>query len=127
VRAHGLEAAPELIAAGDFSDLSGYQAAQLLAALPERPTAIFVANDAMAVAALGALREAGLNVPSDVAVVGFDDIPMARYVTPPLTTVRTPLARLAACAVDVLLNVSVPPVRLALSTELVVRASCGTA
>lgn len=127
VAAHGLDPDEALTVPGDFSDLSGYRAAQALAALPARPTAVFAANDAMAVAALSAFREAGLSVPGDVAVVGFDDIPMARYVTPPLTTVRTPLARLATCAVDVLLNEAVPPVRMALSTELVVRASCGAA
>jgi LacI family transcriptional regulator len=127
VRAHGLDADAALVVSGDFSDTSGYRAGQHLATMANRPTAVFAANDAMAVAALGAFREAGLSVPGDVAVVGFDDIPMARYVTPPLTTVRTPIARLATCAVDVLLNDAVPPMRMALSTELVVRASCGTA
>ncbi len=127
VREAGLDLDDALTVAGDFSDLSGYHAARHLAALPARPTAVFAANDAMAVAALSAFREAGLAVPNDVAVVGFDDIPMARYVTPPLTTVRTPLARMAQCAVDVLLNDAVPVMRMALSTELVVRASCGAA
>ena len=69
-----------------------------------RPTAIFAANDAMAIGTLRALREARVRVPEDVALAGFDDIPLARYLTPPLTTVRVEIAEMGRRAVDYLVN-----------------------
>jgi LacI family transcriptional regulator len=93
---------------------------------------IFAANDAMAVGTLSALREAGLAVPGDVAVVGFDDIPVARFLNPPLTSVRVGIAALGERAASVLLTAlaerSPPgrPARRALfPAELVIRGSCG--
>jgi LacI family transcriptional regulator len=83
-----IRAARQLEIAADFTQGSGFEACQTLLAREPRPTAIFAANDAMAIGALAALFEAGLRVPVDVSVAGFDDIPMARYVQPPLTTVR---------------------------------------
>ena len=92
--------------------------------------AIFVANDHMAVGVMGALQEAGMRVPDDVALAGFDDIPMARYLTPALTTVHVDMLQMGERAVELLLD----PERSAahregrhdvLSTRLVVRASCG--
>src|SRR5205823_6326081 len=81
----------------------GFDAARrLVAAYPKpatRPTAIFAANDATAIGAISALREAALQVPDDVAVVGFDDIPMARYVSPRLTSVHVAIPELGARAV----------------------------
>ncbi len=73
---------------GDFTEESGYRGAKAFLALNERPDGIFAANDMMAVGCLLALREAGVRVPEDVAVVGFDDIPIARFTSPPLTTLR---------------------------------------
>lgn len=73
---------------GDFTEDSGYRGAKAFLALDERPDGIFAANDMMAVGCLLALREAGVKVPEDVAVVGFDDIPIARFTSPPLTTLR---------------------------------------
>jgi len=73
---------------GDFTEESGYRGAKALLAGNERPDGIFAANDMMAVGCLLALREAGLKVPEDVAVIGFDDIPIARFTSPPLTTLR---------------------------------------
>jgi LacI family transcriptional regulator len=73
---------------GDFTEESGYRGAKLLLAQDEHPDAIFAANDMMAVGCLLALREAGLKVPEDIAVIGFDDIPIARFTSPPLTTLR---------------------------------------
>ena len=129
--AHGLDTDEALIAPGDFSDASGFAAMHRLLALDAPPTAVFAANDAMALGALGALREAGRAVPGDVSVVGFDDIPMARYVTPPLTTVRAPLGQLARTAVARLLSPVVTgdgdTSAVVLPTELVVRASSGPA
>jgi LacI family transcriptional regulator len=118
------------IVPGEFTEASGFRAAQQILAQPMRPTAIFAANDSMAVGVLSALREAGVGVPEDVAVVGFDDIPIAEYVSPPLTTVRVAVASLGARAVEKLFhsidtnndnehNSEVLP------TELIVRRSCG--
>jgi LacI family transcriptional regulator len=79
--------APDIVGGAEFSEQGGRRAAAALIERAERPTAIFAANDLMAIGALGALREHGLTVPDDVAVVGFDDIFVARLVTPSLTTV----------------------------------------
>jgi LacI family transcriptional regulator len=99
--------------------------------LLRRPDAVFVASDMMAIGAMRAMREAGLRVPEDVAVVGFDDLPQSARTEPPLTTVRQPTYRLGATTVDSLLDlIEYPdssPRRIVLPTELVVRASCGSA
>jgi LacI family transcriptional regulator len=102
---HGLAADPALHFAGDFREGSGFRAGQALASMAanDRPTAVFAANDAMAIGCLAALREAGLSVPHDVAVAGFDDIPIARYLTPGLTSVRVAIAELGTRAVQRLL------------------------
>jgi len=126
----GLEAAPELEATGDFTEASGYDAARALLALPHRPTAIFAANDSMAVGALSALREAGVEVPRDVAVAGFDDIPIARYMSPPLTSVHVPIHGLGDRATRRLFEAVASKNRHdrqveTVPTTLVVRASCG--
>ena len=115
---------------GDFTEPSGYQGAQALMRLSPRPTAVFVANDVMAVGVLGALRDAGLRVPRDVAVVGFDDIGLARHLTPPLTTVRVDAYQMGERALQRLLRRDrgePAPARSheVLPTWLVVRASCG--
>ncbi len=118
-----------LIAEGDFTEADGYRAMQQL--MMRRPDALFAASDMMAIGAMRALREAGLRVPEDVAVVGFDDLPQSARTEPPLTTVRQPTYRLGTTAVDSLLDlIEYPdssPRRIVLPTELVVRASCGSA
>jgi LacI family transcriptional regulator len=118
----------EFVMAGDFSEGSGVKAAQRLLQMDERPDAIFAANDMMALGCLRALAETGVRIPEDVAVVGFDDIPLARYVTPALTTVRVPMAALGARALDGLAEaISTDSDRAStetLTTELVVRDSC---
>jgi DNA-binding LacI/PurR family transcriptional regulator len=117
-----------LIAAGDFTEIGGYMAAQRL--LPLAPDAIFVARDSMAIGALRALREVGYRVPEDVAVVGFDDLPIAARANPPLTTVRQPVQRTGQVAADTLIEMieerTTQPRRIILPTELVLRASCGS-
>jgi LacI family transcriptional regulator len=129
LRDRGLVSDPLLIVEGDFTEAGGYRAMQQLLAC--QPDAIFAGSDIMAIGAMRALREAGLRVPEDVAVVGFDDVPQAARVEPPLTTVRQPIHRLGATTVDSLLDlISYPdstPRRIVLPTELVVRASCGSA
>jgi len=118
-----------LIVEGDYTEPSGGVAVHQL--LPAEPTAIFAASDIMAIGVLKALREAGLRVPQDISLVGFDDIPTASAVEPALTTVRQPIERIGSVAVEVLLSVledtpSENPTthRLVLPTELVIRASC---
>jgi LacI family transcriptional regulator len=130
LRAAGIEPRPEWEQAGDFTDAAGHAAAVALLRLAPRPTAILAANDAMAVGALSAVREAGLRVPEDVAVVGFDDVPIARYVQPPLTTVRVNIGELGARAAGTLLQALADgdahrPRHVVLPTTLVVRDSCG--
>ena len=88
---------------GDFTEESGYHGAKTLLALDERPDGIFAANDMMAVGCLLALREAGVNVPVDVAVVGFDDIPIARFTSPPLTTLRVGIFDLGRRGLEMLM------------------------
>lgn len=96
---HGLEPSPSREAAGDFTESGGQVAAHRLLAGRPSPTAVFAANDSMAIGALCAVREAALRVPDDVALAGFDDIPIARYVSPPLSSVHVPIRALGAAAV----------------------------
>lgn len=114
---------------GDFSEDAGRVAAEKILALDVQPTAIFAANDAMAVGAMAALRDAGVNVPGTIAIAGFDDIPIARYVTPPLTTVNVAIAELGRRAFELLERRMHDPAHDAqnevLPTNLVIRASCG--
>jgi LacI family transcriptional regulator len=118
------------IVSGDFRPLSGETATIYLLKLPEPPTAIFVCNDLMALGALRALRNAGLSVPKDISILGFDDIDLADEITPPLTTVAQPIAELATSAVEILIfriQESMPRSdrqRKVLNGWLVIRESC---
>ncbi|ALB72510.1 ribose operon transcriptional repressor RbsR [Cronobacter muytjensii] len=89
---------------GDFEFAGGLRAMQSLLALPEPPQAVFMGNDAMAVGAYQALYQAGLRIPQDIALVGYDDIELARYMTPPLTTIHQPKDELGELAIDVLIH-----------------------
>jgi LacI family transcriptional regulator len=113
---------------GDFTEASGYRAGEQLLRLTPRPTAVFAANDAMALGVMGALRERRMRVPEDISVVGFDDIPVARYVHPTLTSVHVPIAEMGQRAASILigaLTTALPAeARLErLATRLVVRGS----
>lgn len=125
----GLSADPALIAFGDFSPESGYRATSDLLAQSPCPTAIFAFNDRMAMGAMRRLRDAGLAVPDDIAVIGFDDIPAAALADPPLTTVRQPAQQMGASAARLLFERieqnATGPTETVLPTELVIRASCG--
>jgi LacI family transcriptional regulator len=127
--AQGVPMDVALMVSGDFTEQSGYLAARRLLAL--KPTALFAASDVMARGAVRALNEAGLNVPRDVAVVGFDDLPPATVTHPLLTTVRQPIRRMGARAIqtllDVIANGAEPPRRFVFETELIIRESCGAA
>lgn len=105
---------------------SGYNCTARLLELDEMPSAIFLANDMMAIGAINAIQEKGLRVPEDISVVGFDDVPLASYLTPPLTTVRQPTFHkgvfAASALIDWLETLEKPRSRI-LDVELVVRAS----
>lgn len=88
----------------DFEFGGGFDAMQALLAMKERPQAVFIGNDAMAVGAYQALYQAGLKIPQDMAIVGYDDIELARYMTPPLTTIHQPKDELGELAIDVLIH-----------------------
>ncbi len=112
---------------GDFSEKSGHAAGLAIAAMAKRPEAVFAANDMMALGCLRALRDAGLHVPRDVALAGFDDIPIARFIAPGLTTMRVNISELGGRAARALIagltgtkNAATHQV---LAPELVVRAS----
>jgi len=126
----GLGPAPELEVQGDFREPSGYDAVARLLARPVRPSAVFVGNDHMAIGVMSALRESGLVVPDDLAVAGFDDISMARFTSPSLTTVRVNTSLLGERAVELLLRAkrsANPAVKQheVLPTSLAIRSSCG--
>ena len=122
---------PVITLSGDFSEESGYRAGQQMLAMRPRPDAVFAANDMMAIGCMAALREAGIGVPEEIAVCGFDDVPMARYVTPPLTTIQVHIAELGGQAMELLGEQIDNPGSVAAGTrrhvraELVVRASSG--
>jgi LacI family transcriptional regulator len=88
---------------GDFGEESGQAAGEAILRLLRRPTAIFAANDSMAIGVLFALRRAGFRVPEEMAVAGFDDIPIARFASPPLSTVRLDIRTLGERALARLL------------------------
>lgn len=114
---------------GTFTESSGHEAGQAILALRSRPSAVFAANDSMAIGALSAFREAGLRVPEDIALVGFDDIPIARFLSPQLTTVRVEIAELGRRAVAHIVGSlngeDGAKKRDVIKTALVVRESCG--
>jgi DNA-binding LacI/PurR family transcriptional regulator len=117
-----------LIQYADFDPQSGFDCMQSLLASEKKFTAVFVASDNVAMGAKSALRAAGLRIPDDISIIGFDDIPWAQYSDPPLTTIRLPAQEMASKACLVLLDLirgSEPEERnLILDTELVVRQSC---
>ncbi|HEY3502348.1 MAG TPA: LacI family DNA-binding transcriptional regulator [Actinocatenispora sp.] len=130
VARHRLPCPEAYVVAGDFFADSGAAAMRRLLALPEPPTAVFVAGDAMAIAAVQAAQEDGRSVPADVAVVGFDDIDAAGLLRPGLTTVAQDYRRFGSTAVALLAELAAAPPDAAprtvtLPTALVVRASSG--
>lgn len=133
LRDAGVMPEPGLEIAGDFTEHSGYGAAARLLAMDPRPTAVFAGNDNMAIGLMSALSDAGIRVPTDLAVSGFDDIALARYVSPPLTTVHVDAFHLGERSVEMLSGIlgtsdSRPmPSHELLRTRLVVRGSCGAA
>ena len=123
----GLALSDEYIREGDFSSASGYRETCSVLALPERPTAIVAASDLMALAALQAIRDVGLEPGTDVAIVGFDDLEAAALAHPPLTTIRQDRQELgtvaAERAIELIEDPEADPPATVLPVELVVRAS----
>lgn len=116
---------------GDFTKAAGYLAMQKLLVLPERPTSVICCSDLCAVGAMEAIRDAGILIPEDISVVGFDDIEIASYVQPALTTVRQDMITIGRRAVELLDDLIndeklESPVAI-IPTELVIRDSCGPA
>lgn len=129
-RALGDDAIPvdeALILRGDFQYESGYQAARHLLSMDSSPTAIFASNDLMAIGAISAAVEVGQHVPADLSVVGFDDVRLASFANPALTTVAQPKYEMGVVAATMLLermrDPGMPPRRRVLDTELIVRRS----
>jgi LacI family transcriptional regulator len=127
--ASGIEYDPALVYQGDWQVQSGYRAAQQLLALPQRPTAVFAANDLMALGVIYAAQEVGLDVPNDIALVGYDDRDFTGFMRPALTTIQMPCEKLGRVAADSLLHLIKGEAAVIQPTmvqgELVVRQSCG--
>ena len=123
----GLEILPGYVVNGDFEFQGGYNGMVELLALETPPEAVFTSNDAMAVGVYHALYQAGMQVPQQMAVMGYDDIELARYLTPPLSTIHQPKDALGELAIDTLLhrlsNPDASQQTLVLTPELVVRGS----
>jgi LacI family transcriptional regulator len=124
---HGIEPDEELVVGGEFDPPSGYRAVNHLLALPRPPTALFACNDLMAIGALGGAVERGNRVPADLSIIGFDNISLASFTNPPLTTIAQPTAQMGALAAQMLMerirDKTLPPRRQVLSVSLVVRGS----
>ncbi|HKD76336.1 MAG TPA: substrate-binding domain-containing protein [Ktedonobacterales bacterium] len=114
-----------------FRDDMGYRGVYSLLQLPDRPTALFVASDTMSIGGYQAARELGLEIPGDVAFVGYDDIAPAALLQPPLTTIRTSYYEFGRKATQLLLNLidgqTVAPQRVTIIPELIIRGSTGVA
>ena len=118
----------ETVIAGDFRPQSGYRAARTILEQNFRPTAIFATNDMMALGALRAINELGQRVPNDISIIGFDDISLASFTTPPLTTIAQPSYEMGMLAADLLMrrlqNPTADVKREVLKPVLVERSSC---
>jgi len=119
---------PNLIVEGDFTEGGGYYAMQKL--LEVHPDAVFCASDVMALGAMRAIQEHGLQVPDDMAVIGFDDFPLPILSDVGLTTVRQPVVETGIKAIELLIdlieNGAISPRHIILNSQLIIRSSCGS-
>lgn len=128
LRERGIEPRPDWVVMGGFTFEPGAEAMRRVLSITPRPTAVFAYNDIQAIGAIHAAAEAGLVVPADISIVGFDDIPQAAYANPPLTTVSQPKREMGRLATEILVqkianhNLA-PEKRIVLKTELIVRQS----
>ena len=126
---HGIVYDPDLIVESNYTIIDGKEGMHRLLSLTERPTAVFAVSDVLAMGALSAIKEKGLNVPKDISLAGFDDIEFAAFLDPPLTTVKIPAYEMGQLAVKALFDLinsgskSIKQYRL--STDLIIRESCG--
>jgi DNA-binding LacI/PurR family transcriptional regulator len=123
----GVPVGPDLVSHGRFHVAEGIERGRELLQLPDRPTAIFAGNDLQALGVYQAAREARLHIPEDLSVVGFDDLPLTQWVSPPMTTIRQPLVEMAEAAAEMVIAIArgeapAQP-RVELATELIVRES----
>jgi DNA-binding LacI/PurR family transcriptional regulator len=130
LEAAGIEPDPALVIESDVTQNGGYQAMQQLLALPQPPTAVFCHNDVLALGAMHAIQEAGLSIPGDISVVGFDDTAGSAHLAPPLTTIRFSRREMGRQAATILFQAieqdeDYEPHTVELPVELVVRASTG--
>jgi DNA-binding LacI/PurR family transcriptional regulator len=129
MEAAGLPVDPDLMRWGDFHVEAAFKHATAMLSMDDRPTAIFAGSDIQAMGVLEAARLAGLQVPAQLSLVGFDDIPLSRWMSPPLTSVRQPLANMAGTAVRLVLShwdgADIEDRSVELATTLVVRESTG--
>ncbi len=128
LEAAGISYEKKLVRYGNYGPESGYEAmTSILEAEKPRPTAVFVASDVVAFGAMRAIQEHQLTIPNDIAVIGFDDVPMSRFMNPPLTTIRLPAADIGRKAgellFDLILHQVEPGRQVLLDTELIVRES----
>ncbi len=116
-----------LIAEGDYTPSSGFRAMNAMLDLPELPSAVFVASDVVAIGAIQAIKQRNLRIPQDIAIIGFDDIPMAEYLDPPLSTIRLPAYGLGWAAgerlIRLILGEDIESQGVLLGTELIIRQS----
>jgi LacI family transcriptional regulator len=128
---HGIEFDPALVRCGQYEEAAATEAAHQLLELPERPTAVFAANDSSAIATMAVARSRGLRVPDQLSVIGFDDIPEGAMVEPALTTIHQPIQEMGERAIELLVQLlagETPPVtHVTLRTHLVRRQSCAVA
>ena len=123
----GIEYSEELVVSGNFVWQSGYESMKDLLKHHPQCTAVFVASDTMAYGALQAITEAGLNVPDDVGIIGFDDLEFSSLTNPPLTTIRQPRYQMGQKAMEVLTDIlrdeAENGIKIPLAPELIVRRS----
>jgi len=130
LKAAGIEPDPALVMVSDVTHNAGYQAMQQLLALPEPPTAVFCHNDVLAVGAMHAIRVAGLSIPGDISIVGYDDTAGSAHLTPPLTTIRFSRKEMGRQAATILFRAieqeeDYEPYTVEVPVKLMVRASTG--
>jgi DNA-binding LacI/PurR family transcriptional regulator len=127
----GLSYDPSLVRYGEFDAESGYHATVSLLDEGKPPTAVFAMNDVMAIGAMKAIQDRGLRIPEDIAIIGFDDIQLAQFTNPPLTTIHAPDIEQGQCTAEMLMDLikgnTISEPHQWLSTELIVRGSCGGA
>jgi DNA-binding LacI/PurR family transcriptional regulator len=125
---HGLTYRPEWVLEKEPTLIDGKEAMKILLASAQRPTAVFAASDSLALGAMAAVREAGLKIPDDISLAGFDDVDVSAYFNPPLTTIRVPAYEIGLMAMKILLEMvndpTMPVQQYCMETSLVVRGSC---